>query len=244
MSSTSVDQEWPLHKLDLVDCERFLHRRAGGCLRSSELAISKKQFTQTMSEHLSEQQLRVADSKRPAGKIETSLSGEQCGTRNRSGSKPPLRPKKRRDRTVVRFAKKKKTYGTGDGCQGKATSESAAASGPSEPCARHAEKKKTLSAIIPCQDQRRKQRRDSLKTPPENCKSPSQWPVPSLPVPDPQITCNVTVSTIASCAKPSQHQKIMLSTHRAEPWRTCRASCEHRLDSIVMNGLIAGGARR
>ena len=95
VSSTSVDQEWPLHKLDLVDCERFLHRRAGGCLRSSELAISKKQFTQTMSEHLSEQQLRVADSSALLARSKRHSLASSAAPRNRSGSKPPLETKKK-----------------------------------------------------------------------------------------------------------------------------------------------------
>ena len=76
-----------------------------------------------------------------------------------------------------------------------------------------------------------------------------------------QITVTVACAK-SSCARSSNHTqrysvndsklcKVVTAPKETcwvptalNPWRTCRASCEHRLDSIVTNGLTAGGARR
>ena len=80
---------------------------------------------QSMSEHLPEQ-LRIADSKHPAGKIETSLSGMQCGTEIRPA--PNLCMNKKAGSNCREVCKKITAYGTGDGCQRQTAPEPVAAS--------------------------------------------------------------------------------------------------------------------
>ena len=87
--------------------------------------VTTARLSQSMSEHLPEQ-LRIADSRHPAGKIETSLSGMQCGTEIRRAPNHCLN--KKTGSNCREVCKKITAYGTGDGCQRQTAPEPVAAS--------------------------------------------------------------------------------------------------------------------
>ena len=204
------------------------------CIRAGDRGTAKvttARLLLNMSEHLAEQELRIADPKHPAGKIETSLSGMQCGTEIRPA--PNLCMNTKAGSNCREVCKKITASGTGDGCQRQTAPEPVAASNGET---------------------------ESLKTPQKkNCKSQSRWPqgrtschtqqahnVPSLPVPDPQQHATL-VSTRPRGARPPSQRRILMATKLTLEnlsRKLYHVRDEHRYDSIIMNGLIAGIAPR